>query len=195
MLNNRAISASDPKALEKLTDKLQKCESLQVTMKAVNAHWRKTGSCVGAPGITEEQAKKTDDKIATAQYSWDKTPFSDYHLKNNNAEIKRLKNRITEITYKQEVGFKGWDFNGGRAEANTEINRLQLFFDERTDKAKHSSLRSAGFVFSHTNGAYQRQLNDNAIYAAGRLDFIKPSDGRTVREHQPKAPKRDDGAR
>ncbi|MDR1209975.1 MAG: hypothetical protein LBK41_06655, partial [Clostridiales bacterium] len=91
--------------------------------------------------------------------------------------------------------FSGWEFEGGRAEANTELNRLQLFFDERTDKDKHSTLRHAGFVYSHTNGAYQRQLNDNAIYAAGRLNFIKPSDGRTVRAHQPKPPERGGEAR
>ena len=195
MAYNKAISASDPLAVEKLTEKLHNCKQLQETMKAVNAHWRKTGTCQGAPGITEAQAEKMDAKVRNTMVSWERQPFSSYDLTNNNAEIKRLKTRIAEITHNQEVGFSGWEFEGGRAEANTDLNRLQLLFDERPEADKHSALRHAGFVYSHTNGAYQRQLNESAIYAAGRLNFVKPSDGRTVREHQPKVPARDTGAR
>jgi len=195
MAYNNAISAGDPQAVEKLTAKLQKCEELQETMKTVNAYWRKTGTCAGAYGITEAQAQKLDDKIATSRYSWDKQPFSSYELTNNNSEIKRLKTRIAEVTRNQEVGFSGWDFNGGRAEANAEMNRLQLFFDEKPSEGQRAQLKANGFKWAPSQEAWQRQLNDNAIYAAGRLDFVKPTDGRTVREHQPKAPKRDNGAR
>jgi len=195
MAYNKAISASDPQAVEKLTAKLEQCEKMQGVMKEVNAHWRKTGTCVGAPGITDEQAAKLDNKITTTGYSWEKQPFSSYDLTNNNSEIKRLKKRIAELTRNREVGFVGWTFEGGEAVANTELNRLQLIFDERPDKEKHNTLRHAGFVYSHTNGAYQRQLNDSAIYAANRIDFIKPLDGRRPTELQPKAPARDTGAR
>ena len=183
--------ASEPPSAEKLAEELNKCVELQEIMKAVNAYQRKTGTCVGAPGITDEQARKLDEKIATTRYSWEKQPFSSYDLTNNNSKIKRLENKVKEVS----KGFVGWEFEGGHAEANTEFDRLQLFFDERTSKERHNTLRHAGFVFSHTNGAYQRQLTDNAIYVAGRLDFLKPTDGRTVREHQPKAPVRDTGAR
>jgi len=184
-------TVSEPQSAEKLTEELNKCVELQTVMKDVNAYWRKCGTCVGAPGITEAQAQKLDEKIATTRYSWEKQPFSSYDLTNNNSKIKRLESKAKEVS----KGFEGWEFNGGTAVANTELNRLQLLFDERPDKEKHSALRHAGFVYSHTNDAYQRQLNDNAIYAAGRLDFVKPSDGRTVREHQPKAPVKDSGAR
>ena len=195
MAYNNAISASDPQAVEKLTDKLEKCKELQVTMKGVNAHWRKTGTCTGAPGITEVQAKQIDERINNARHPWDREPYSSYSLTNNNAEIKRLEKRIAEITYNQEVGFAGWDFKGGYAEANTEMNRLQLFFDEKPDDSKRTLLKSNGFKWAPSQDAWQRQLNDNAIYAANRIDFIKPSDGRTVREHQPKPPAKDTGAR
>ena len=188
MSRNNAISANDPQAKEKLTEKLNRCEKLQETMKAVNAYWRKFGTCVGAPKITDAQAQKLDEKLANPRYS-------SYELTNNNSEIKRLKTRIETLTRNREVGFNGWEFEGGHAEANTEIGRLQLFFGDRTDKETHSALRHAGFVFSRANGAYQRQLNDNAIYAANRLSILKPTDGRTVREHQPKAPSKDTGAR
>jgi hypothetical protein len=194
-MSNRAISASDPQAVEKLTELKQICEKLHETMKGVNAYWRKTGTCMGASGITEEQATNIDNRIVNAKHSWERQPFTDYAIKNNYAEIKRLDKRIAEISRNKEIGFSGWEFEGGYAEANTDMNRLQLFFDEKPDEKQRAALKSNGFKWAPTQGAWQRQLNDNAIYAAGRLDFIKPSDGRTVREHQPNAPVRDNGAR
>jgi hypothetical protein len=192
---NNAISASDPQAVEKLTEKLQRCEQLQETMKAVNAHWRKTGTCQGAPGITDAQADKLDAKVHSATVSWGRQPFSSYSLTNNNSEIKRLKARIVQITRNQEVGFSGWEFFNGRAEANTELNRLQLFFDEKPNEIERTRLKTNGFIWAPSQGAWQRQLNDNAIRAAGRLDFLHPLDGRTVREHQPGRPERSGEAR
>lgn len=191
MSYGRKKPSSEPLSAEKLTEELNKCVELQATMKEVNAYWRKTGTCMGAPGITDEQARKLDNKIVTTQYSWERQPFSTYDLTNNNSKIKRLQQSLAEVTR----GFAGWEFNGGRAEANTEMNRLQLFFDERPNDNQRALLKSNGFKWAPSQDAWQRQLNDNAIYASGRLDFIKPSDGRTVREHQPKPPARDTGAR
>ena len=183
--------SQEPQSAEKLTEELNKCVQLQETMKIVNAYWRKFGTCVGAPDITEEQAKKLDEKIATTRYSWEKQPFSSYDLTNNNATIKRLESKLKEVSR----GFEGWEFNGGRAEANTEMNRLQLFFDERPNDSQRANLKANGFKWAPSQDAWQRQLTDNAIYAANRLDFLKPTDGRSVREHQPKAPAKDTGAR
>lgn len=194
MSYNNAILASDPQAVEKLTAKLEACKELQEKMKAVNAYWRKFGTCKGAPGISDTQAEKPEQKIE-AGYSWEKQPFSGYELTNNNSEIKRLEKRIAEVTRNREVGFSGWSFEGGEAVANTGLDRLQLLFDDRPDKEKCAVLKRSGFHWSPTEGAWQRQLTDNAIYSAGRIDFIKPSDGRAVREHQPKASVRDMGAR
>ena len=41
--NNNAISSDDPKAIEKLTEKLHKCETEQEFMKNVNAYYKKNG--------------------------------------------------------------------------------------------------------------------------------------------------------
>ena len=191
---NKPISSGDPQALEKLTAKLEQSKELQDTMKVVNAYWRKFGTCKGAPGITDVQAEKLEKRIETG-YSWEKQPFTSYELTNNNAEIKRLEKRIQELTYNKEVGFSGWDFEGGYAEANTEMNRLQLYFDEKPDEQRRTILKSNGFKWTPSQGAWQRQLTDNAIYSAGRIDFIRPSDGRSVREHQAKPPVKDKGAR
>jgi hypothetical protein len=187
MRNNKTPTA----APESVAAELEKCKQEQATMKAVNAHFRKCGTCVGAPGITEMQAQKLDEKVRSSEYSWERQPFSSYTLTNNNSAIKRLEKKLKEVSR----GFAGWEFEGGRAEANEDIDRLQLFFNERPDDQQKKILKSYGFKWAPSQEAWQRQLTDNAIYSAGRISFIKPSDGRTVREHQPKMPVKDMGAR
>jgi hypothetical protein len=188
MSYGRNNPANEPQSAEKLAAELESCENLQETMKGVNAYWQRAGTCMGAPGITEAQAAKLDQKITTARASYERVPFSSYDLTNNNSKIKRLRSKLAEVSR----GFEGWEFAGGRAEANTELNRLQLFFDERPNESQRAQLKAGGFKWAPSQDAWQRQLTDNAIYSAGRLDFIKPSDGRTVREHQPKPAARED---
>jgi hypothetical protein len=194
-MSSKAISSSDPNALEKLGAKLEACQKQQAHMKEVNAYYRKFGTCKGCPDVPDEMAAKIDAKIESSSYSWDKQPFASYELTNNNSEIKRIKQRIDELERHREVGFVGWRFAGGEAVVNNGINRLQLFFDERPDSEKCSVLKRKGFHWSPREGAWQRQLNDNAIYAVNHVDFVKPLDGRRPTDLQPKAPQRDTGAR
>ena len=73
----RTRTVREPLSADKVAEDLQKHVTLQETMKGVNDHWRKTGTCMGAPGITEIQAAKLDNKIATSKYSWERQqPFS-----------------------------------------------------------------------------------------------------------------------
>ena len=60
----------------------------------------------------------------------------------------------------------GWEFDGGRVEANTADTRLQIFFDEKPDKEIREELEGNGFRYAPSAEAWQRQLNENAIYAA-----------------------------
>ena len=154
-------------------------------MKKVNAYYRKNGTMKGFEGISDEKAAEIDESVKN-DYSWITAPYAPYELSNNNAEINRLKKRIESLERREETGFVGWQFEGGEAVANQEENRLQLLFDEKPGEEQRSKLKSWGFRWSPSNKAWQRQLNGNAIYAAGQIDFIKPLDGRTPRELQPK---------
>ena len=189
-MDNRVISSDDPNAIQKLQDKLEMCEKSQKYMKEVNAYYRKNGTCEGFPGMEAARAARLDESVRQA-YSWDKQPFPSYALTNNSAEIRRLKQRIEKLTVNQEVGFVGWTFDGGEVVANSEENRLQIFFDEKPDKQKRSALKGNGFKWSPSQGAWQRQLNDNAIYAASRMEFLRPESGESPVKLQPKAPKKD----
>lgn len=91
---------------------------------------------------------------------------------------------IQELSQKQTAGFVGWEFEGGKAEINTETNRIQLFFDEKPDADMRTELKSNGFRWAPGIKAWQRQLNDNAIRAADRIRCIQPLTGERPTELQ-----------
>ena len=98
-------------------------------------------------------------------------------LTNNNAEIRRVKARIEQLSKQAQQEFSGWEFDRGRVEMNREDNRLQVFFDGKPDADTRAELKSSGFRWAPSVGAWQRQLTDNAIRAADRLECIKPLSG------------------
>lgn len=117
-----------------------------------------------------------------------KRPFAAYALANNNQNINTVKKRIARLTEAKELGYQGWEFDGGRVVANADVNRLQIFFDEIPDEEVRKELKGRGFKWAQSVGAWQRQLTDNAIYAASRVKAIQPSDGSDPIKIQPKRP-------
>ena len=63
----------------------------------------------------------------------------------------------------------GWDFDGGKVVINTDENRIQVLFDEKPDNDTRTELRGAAFKWAPTQGAWQRQLTQNAENAARRI--------------------------
>ena len=183
--NNHAISSDDPDAIAKLTEKLEKLQKAQTRMKQINAYYRKHGTCKGFHGISDEQAAQMDASVESG-YSWVNVPYAPFELSLNNKEIHRLQDRIKQLTTAQELGYVGWEFDGGRVEANSEKNRLQIFFDEKPDEDVRRDLKGWGFKWARSEGAWQRQLTDNAIYAASRVKAIAPIDGTDPCKIQPK---------
>ena len=175
------ISADDSQAIAKLESKLASLESAQERMKAVNAYYRKHKTLDGCPDISEDVISKLKSGMES---SWrtDEKPYPSWALSNNNAEIRRVKERIASLTRQKEVGYTGWDFDGGRVEVNKEGNLLQIFFNDKPDKETRAALKSNGFRWSPSVGAWQRQLNDNAIYAADRLEPISDQDNSEEQE-------------
>ena len=177
------ISADDDLAVEKLTKKLEGLESQQATMKAVNAYFRKHKTLDGCPELTPEQAEKLKADMAQSWHLDKSKPYSAYLLSNNNANIRRVRQRIEELSNRSE--FAGWTFPGGEAKINEAENRLQLIFEEKPDADQRQELKSNGFKWAPSQGAWQRQLNQNAIRAAARIDFLRPEDGTSPYQLQP----------
>ncbi len=180
------ISADDPQAIQKLEAKLEKLQASQDTMKAVNAYYRKHKTLDGCPNLSAERIEKMKAEMSSQWHIEDK-PYPSWALSNNNAEIRRVKGRIAELTKKQETAYAGWEFDGGTVEMNREDNRLQIFFEEKPDEKTREALKENGFRWSPKAGAWQRQLNDNAIYAADRIKCIQPLSGKSPTEIQKEA--------
>ena len=139
------ISADDDLAVEKLTKKLEGMESQQAMMKAVNAYYRKHKTLEGCPELTAEQVEKVK---ASMSQDWrkDPVPFPSYLLTNNNANIRRVHQRIEDLSHKAE--FVGWTFPGGEAKVNEAENRLQLIFADKPDADTRQALKSEGFKWA-----------------------------------------------
>ena len=100
-----------------------------------------------------------------------------WQLSNNNAEIRRLKGRIEELTRHKEAAYVGWEFEGGTVEINREANRLQIYFEGKPDATVRDELKSNGFRWSPKAEAWQRQLNDTTIRVTDRIKCIQPLSG------------------
>lgn len=182
---SKPISADDPNAIQKLEDKLKELQGLQGRMKAANAYYRKNKTLDGCPGLSPEQIEKLKSTMLQKWHPGDK-PFFPWQLSNNSAEIRRVKARIEQLTQQRRIAYVGWKFDDGTVEANQEENRLQIFFDQKPDDETRTALKANSFRWAPSAGAWQRQLNDNAIWAADRIQCIRPVSGEKPSELQRK---------
>ena len=181
-----AVDLTDPHARELLQDRLQQEQNALDYCKAANAYYRKHKTLEGCPVLSAEEIGKFQSSMAS---DWRKNPvpYPSYLLTNNNANIRRTRQRIEDL--KSQSEYAGWAFPGGRAEINEGENRLQLFFEEKPSEEQRRELKSNGFKWAPSQGAWQRQLTKNAIYAAGRMEFLRPEDGQSPYQLQPFARK------
>lgn len=169
------ISSDDPNALENLRAKVASLEKHQQTMKAANAAIRLKDTAKGdvklaEMGFTPEEIKQLREPDFCGRVG-----YPDFELSNNNANIRRLKQRIAELEKrKTEPAPEGWEFDGGSVVVNTEENRLQLIFDDKPDADLRSELKHWGFRWAPSQGAWQRQLTNNAFYAARQIKALAP---------------------
>ena len=177
------IRQDDPQAIPKLEKKLAGLEKAQETMKAVNAYYRKHGTLDGCPHLSPENLEKLKAAMVSG-WHYEKKPFQSWELSNNNAEIRRIRQRINSLTRAKETVYVGWEFEGGHVEANREQSRLQVFFDGKPDADARQQLKEHGFRWAPSVGAWQRLLNGNAYYAADRISSIQPLTGEKPTELQ-----------
>ena len=171
---SKVIYSTDDNALEELKARLERQKADHEQMKKENAYFRKNCTMVGYPDMTEEQAKRINARIEKA-YSWEKCPHPAWQLQNSNQEMRRTEQRIKQLEAEKNRGESTYDTEGLGFEVveNRDLKRLQIIFegDGRVDNETYQTLRHSGFVYSRTNQAFQRQLNENARWAANY--FIK----------------------
>lgn len=157
-----AIKSGDENAVELLQDKVNKLEALQAYMKDANAHYRKYKTMKGYAELTDEQAAALDESIKNDYWG---CPYPSFELTNNNAKLKSARDRLARLSRVKAQDSTEIAHKQFKVVRNTEIMRLQLFFDGKPDDATRTLLKLNGFKWAPSQSAWQRQLTNNAIDA------------------------------
>lgn len=156
------ISADDPNALERLRQKLDILEAARERMKKINAHFRKYQTMEGYPEPLTEQEKQHISFMVNSGFS----KYGIYDTSNISATIRSTKERLERLEAQKAQETKETETEFCTVMENTEIMRLQLIFPDKPDEETRNILKRNGFRWSPKNGAWQRQLTNNAKYAA-----------------------------
>ncbi|MBR0491569.1 MAG: DUF3560 domain-containing protein [Clostridia bacterium] len=86
-----------------------------------------------------------------------------WELTNIGATIRETKKRIKRLEDLESVQFNDVEFKGGKIIRNANINRIQILFDDIPSQDIRQALKSRGFHWSRSEGAWQREFTANAI--------------------------------
>lgn len=167
----RPIMAGDDNATDRLAAKIAKLEKVQATMKAANAAIRKHAragadaqvAALLALGLTEGQARD-----ALQPDFCNRIGFADYQLKNNNAEIRRLKARLAMVSRDKATEATEIQGEHARLEDCPADNRVRLFFPGKPPAEVRERLGLAGFRWTRSLGCWQAYRNHRTLAMARR---------------------------
>lgn len=168
------ISSDDPDAIAKLRAELADHQTSQDRMKAANKAIRsnktpeKQVAALVALGFSDAQANKLLIADCCGRIG-----FANYSLTNNNANINRIKKRITELEKRRERApvEKVESDAGFTYREDTEDNRVVFLFPAKPDDATRTILKSHGFKWSPSRPGqpWVRQLTNAGIYAGQQV--------------------------
>ena len=161
------ISGLDPDAVVKLEKELEKRIKAQEEMKAANR-------AVKMKDVEKGNAKLREMGYTDSNISELRKPdfcgrigYPDYALQNNNASIRRIKERIADLqaaaeNILEEVETDLYTFK-------QEDGRYQFVFDGKPDDDVRTILKSNGFKWSPSRSAWVRQVTTNAKHSVKRV--------------------------
>lgn len=171
------IKSGDSDAVERLEEKLAGLKEDQERMKVANKFIRLKNVEKGNEGLTNMGYSEKEIKELREPDFCGRVGYPPYMLQNNNANIHRVEGRLKQLKAAKERGSRKEENRYFRVVENTEIMRLQIFFDEKPVQDIRSILKKNGFKWSSKNGCWQRQLTDNARYSLERIKKEIKTDG------------------
>lgn len=166
--NNSAIQSDDPEAIAKLKQKIASLEENQESMKAGNKIVKNTK-------LTKEQkieqlnaaGHNGEELMNPPHYMHGIQGYAGYALSNNNANIRRLKERLKGLERSLVVAAETGDTEEEYPDLRLtvvharSINRLQLKFEAKPSEDVRSLLKSNGFRWSPREKSWQRFLENS----------------------------------
>jgi hypothetical protein len=158
----RPIMSGDEDATDRLSEKIAKAEEEQNKMRAANAAIRKHKKAgaetqiralvdLGFAAVIAEELLKPDFA--------GRIGFADYQLTNNNANIRRMKERLAHVAEQKTTQNNEVEGELARVEDCPAENRVRLFFPGKPDEATRTALKSGGFRWTPTLGCWQAYRN------------------------------------
>ena len=163
------IKSDDDRAIEKLEEKLEDLKAMQEHMKMVNKAIRMKDTEAGNDVLREMGYSEENIKELRKPDYCGITGYPSFQLTNNNANIHRIEERIKKLKEVKERGDRMAEYELFKVAENAEIMRLQIFFDDKPDSDTREILKKNGFRWAPSQGAWQRQLTDNAKYSLKRV--------------------------
>lgn len=167
------ISSDDPEAIIKLQAKIEQAEWLQELMKTANKVVRKKEKNeveqrvdLLSLGLTEVQVQE----LLVPDFRG-KIGFAAYQLSNNNANIRRMKQRVEQLERAAQDTTTEIAFGDVRVVDNVEENRVQIFFPGKPAADILAKVKSNGFNWARTwsGQPWQRKRNAWALQIAKEI--------------------------
>lgn len=160
------ISSDDPDAIDKLRAELARVQAAQDKMKAANRLIRKNDRA----GLAEELGFSPEqiEELFKPDFCG-RIGFPSYALSNNNANARRIEQRIKELEamrQRQDVEHEG---NGYTYREDTTENRVMFIFPGKPTTNTRELLKRHAFKWSPSRNAWVRQLTNAGIYAAKQV--------------------------
>lgn len=163
------IKSDDERAIEKLEEKLEDMKNLQERMKAANKAIRLKDTEAGDDLLREMgYSEESIEELRKPDFCG-RLGYPDYALTNNNANIHRVEERLNSLKAAKERGSSEQEYKTFRVVENTEAMRYQIIFDGKPDEEIRSLLKSNGFKWAPSQGAWQRQITANGKWALDRV--------------------------
>lgn len=152
---------------------MQKCHELMKNCNAIikKAKGKDCTQLLVDAGLSEANAHKIQSPDFAGRIG-----FASFKLTNNNANMKRVEQRIKEMEQKESVRnenpITNYTFDGGEMIINYEIDRIQILFSSRPSQEELNTWKEKGlntFNWSPSATAWQRKITPNALSCVKRM--------------------------
>lgn len=169
LYGREVIKSDDERAIEKLEEKLEDLKSDQERMKAANKAIRLRDKDAGDNVLREMGYSEDSIKQLREPDFCGRVGYPDYMLTNNNANIQRVEERLERLKAVKTKGSSEQEYGNFKVVENTEAMRYQIIFDGKPDEETRALLKSRGFKWAPSQGAWQRQITANGKYALNKV--------------------------
>lgn len=168
----RPIMSGDVNAVDRLREKLDAAEALQGAMKDVNARIRQTAKQQHEQRIASLMTLGMDEATANRYLvpdSMGQIGYPPWKLTNNNANIKRMKDRMVAIMMAKRTAPAEIHGENATMEVNTADNRVRLAFPGKPDEETRSRLKAGGFKWTPSLSVWQAYINPRTKTLAAEI--------------------------